>query len=293
MQTNLAAPPRTQQSRQSSPKQSSPRWFRNAELKVQARIGRVAVLLAALLFWDLSTRFGLIDSDFVSTPMAVAGAFGEMLGNSDVLSALASTGGNILLAFMIGTAVGITAGTVLGLSKTLWQAYMSPLLFLMSTPKSIFLPIFILLCGIGSTSAVVFGAFEAAVFVTINVAAGMALVEDRHMKVARAFKASRTQTILAVVFPSALPGIFTALWFGIRHAFIGVLIAELWASTDGVGGLIRVYAEQLHTDKTLALMLAVTILAIITGTAWNHLETRLTRWRQSSAAGASTTTAKS
>jgi ABC-type nitrate/sulfonate/bicarbonate transport system permease component len=293
MQTNLAAPPRTQQSRQSSPKQSSPRWFRNAELKVQARIGRVAVILAALLFWDLSTRFGLIDSDFVSTPMAVAGAFGEMLGNSDVLSALASTGGNILLAFMIGTAVGITAGTVLGLSKTLWQAYMSPLLFLMSTPKSIFLPIFILLCGIGSTSAVVFGAFEAAVFVTINVAAGMALVEDRHMKVARAFKASRTQTILAVVFPSALPGIFTALWFGIRHAFIGVLIAELWASTDGVGGLIRVYAEQLHTDKTLALMLAVTILAIITGTAWNHLETRLTRWRQSSAAGASTTTAKS
>jgi ABC-type nitrate/sulfonate/bicarbonate transport system permease component len=293
MQTNLAAPPRTQQSRQSSPKQSSPRWFRNAELKVQARIGRVAVILAALLFWDLSTRFGLIDSDFVSTPMAVAGAFGEMLGNSEVLSALASTGGNILLAFMIGTAVGITAGTMLGLSKTLWQAYMSPLLFLMSTPKSIFLPIFILLCGIGSTSAVVFGAFEAAVFVTINVAAGMALVEDRHMKVARAFKASRTQTLLAVVFPSALPGIFTALWFGIRHAFIGVLIAELWASSDGVGGLIRVYAEQLHTDKTLALMLAVTILAIITGTAWNHLETRLTRWRQSSAAGASTTTAKS
>jgi ABC-type nitrate/sulfonate/bicarbonate transport system permease component len=262
-------------------------------VKVQARFGRVAVIAAMIVAWELLTRFGLIDIDFVSTPLAVGGAFVEMLGTREVITALGSTGGNILLAFVIGTTVGIVVGTVMGLSKTLWQAYSAPLLFLMSTPKSIFLPIFILLCGIGSTSAVVFGAFEAAVFVTINVAAGMALVEDRHMKVARAFKASWGQTILNVVLPSALPGIFTALWFGIRHAFIGVLIAELWASSDGVGGLIRVYAEQLHTDKTLALMLAVTILAVVAGTIWNHLETRLTKWRQTSAAGAATTTATS
>jgi ABC-type nitrate/sulfonate/bicarbonate transport system permease component len=287
MQTNLSAPPRPQQ------RLSAPKLLRNSNVKVQARFGRVAVIAAVIVVWELLTRFGLIDIDFVSTPLAVGGAFVEMLGTREVVTALGSTGGNILMAFVIGTTVGIVVGTVMGLSKTLWQAYSAPLLFLMSTPKSIFLPIFILLCGIGSTSAVVFGAFEAAVFVTINVAAGMALVEDRHMKVARAFKASWGQTILNVVLPSALPGIFTALWFGIRHAFIGVLIAELWASSDGVGGLIRVYAEQLHTDKTLALMLAVTILAVVAGTIWNHLETRLTKWRQTSAADAATTTATS
>lgn len=272
---------------------SAPKLLRNSNVKVQARFGRVAVIAAVIVVWEVLTRLGLIDVDFVSTPLAVAVAFVEMLGTREVMTALGSTGGNILMAFVIGTAVGIVVGTVMGLSKTLWQAYSAPLLFLMSTPKSIFLPIFILLCGIGSTSAVVFGAFEAAVFVTINVAAGMALVEERHMKVARAFKASWGQTILTVVLPSALPGIFTALWFGIRHAFIGVLIAELWASSDGVGGLIRVYAEQLHTDKTLALMLAVTILAVVAGTIWNHLETRLTKWRQTSASGAATTTATS
>ncbi|MBN9129163.1 MAG: ABC transporter permease subunit [Paenarthrobacter ureafaciens] len=287
MQTKLSAPPRPQI------RMSAPKLLRNSNVKAQARFGRVAVIAAVIVAWELLTRLGLIDVDFVSTPLAVAVAFVEMLGTREVMTALGSTGGNILMAFVIGTAVGIVVGTVMGLSKTLWQAYSAPLLFLMSTPKSIFLPIFILLCGIGSTSAVVFGAFEAAVFVTINVAAGMALVEERHMKVARAFKASWGQTILTVVLPSALPGIFTALWFGIRHAFIGVLIAELWASSDGVGGLIRVYAEQLHTDKTLALMLAVTILAVVAGTIWNHLETRLTKWRQTSAAGAATTTATS
>ncbi|NWL25632.1 hypothetical protein DM794_00895 [Paenarthrobacter ureafaciens] len=287
MQTKLSAPPRPQI------RMSAPELLRNSNVKVQARFGRVAVIAAVIVVWEVLTRLGLIDVDFVSTPLAVAVAFVEMLGTREVMTALGSTGGNILMAFVIGTAVGIVVGTVMGLSKTLWQAYSAPLLFLMSTPKSIFLPIFILLCGIGSTSAVVFGAFEAAVFVTINVAAGMALVEERHMKVARAFKASWGQTILTVVLPSALPGIFTALWFGIRHAFIGVLIAELWASSDGVGGLIRVYAEQLHTDKTLALMLAVTILAVVAGTIWNHLETRLTKWRQTSASGAATTTATS
>lgn len=257
---------------------------RPADIKVQARFGRAGVILALILLWDLTTRFGLVDRDFVSTPWDVLNASGRMLDDPIVHTALATTGTSILAAFIIGTAIGIVAGTVLGLSRPLWDAYMSPLLFLMSTPKSIFLPIFILLYGIGPSSAIVFGAFEAAVFVTLNVAAGMALIDERHLKVARAFKASRWQTLLAVVFPSALPGIFTALWFGIRHAFIGVLIAELWASSDGVGALIRVYAEQLHTDKTLALMLAVSILAVLAGAIWNQIEVRLTRWRQNSLA---------
>lgn len=253
---------------------------RSPNLRVRARWGRTGVIVALILVWEITTRLGLVDKDFVSTPLRVLAALGQMLRDPVVLSALSNTGTSILLAFLLGTAIGIAAGTVMGLSKTLWDAYMSPLLFLLSTPKSIFLPIFILLYGIGPTSAIFFGAFEAFVFVALNVAAGMALVDSRHLTVARAFKASRSQTLLAIIFPSALPGIFTALWYGIRHAFTGVLIAELWASSEGVGALIRVYAEQLHTDKTLALMLAMTAIAILAGAVWNQIEARLTRWRQ-------------
>ena len=235
-----------------------------------------------IALWDIATRLELLDRDFVSTPGAVVKALGDSFGDPVVSTALMTTGSSILFAFLIGTTIGIVAGTALGLSKLLQEAFVSPLMFLLSTPKSIFLPIFILLYGIGQTSAILFGAFEASVFVAINVAAGMALVEERHLTVARAFKASRWQTLQAVVFPSALPGIFTALWYGIKHAFTGVLIAELWASSDGVGALIRVYAEQLKTDKTVALMLTVTVLAIAAGAIWDQIEKRLTRWRSSS-----------
>ena len=256
--------------------------FKSVDIKTRALWGRTALIIAMIAVWDVATRLELLDRDFVSTPGDVVKALGDSFGDPVVSTALITTGSSILFAFLIGTTIGIVAGTALGLSKLLQDAFVSPLMFLLSTPKSIFLPIFILLYGIGPTSAIVFGAFEASVFVAINVAAGMALVEERHLTVARAFKASRWQTLQAVVFPSALPGIFTALWYGIKHAFTGVLIAELWASSDGVGALIRVYAEQLKTDKTLALMLTVTVLAIAAGAIWDQIEKRLTRWRSSS-----------
>ena len=259
------------------------------DIKKRALVGRTALIIALILVWDVATRLELLDRNFVSTPGDVFKALGDSFVDPVVLTALMTTGSSILAAFVIGTTIGIVAGTALGLSRILQDGFVSPLMFLLSTPKSIFLPIFILLYGIGPTSAVVFGAFEASVFVAINVAAGMSLVEDRHLTVARAFKASRWQTLQSVVFPSALPGIFTALWYGIKHAFTGVLIAELWASSDGVGAVIRVYAEQLKTDKTLALMLTVTVLAITAGAIWDQIERRLTRWRSSSVTSGATT----
>ncbi|MET7861598.1 ABC transporter permease subunit [Streptomyces sp. NPDC005318] len=239
---------------------------------------RTWLILAALLVWELLSRT-VIDGQLVSRPSAVGVRIIAQFGDATVVSALAHTGRSILLAMTIGSLIGIALGTAVGLSRLMRDAFMTPLLFLLSIPKVIFLPLFVLVFGIGPESVVAFASFEACIYVAVSVGDGMALVQARHLRVARAFRASIPQRLITVVFPSALPGIFTGLWFGIKHAFVGVLTAEIWASTDGIGGLTRTFAENLQTSHVLALIITVSICAILLGSLWNTVESRLTKWR--------------
>jgi ABC-type nitrate/sulfonate/bicarbonate transport system permease component len=73
--------------------------------------------------------------------------------------------------------------------------------------------------------------------------------------------------------------LFTALWHGLRNGFVGVVVAQLFASTAGIGYLVRVYSNNFQTAEALALVLTISIVVILVGTGWNRLEARLTRWR--------------
>ena len=240
---------------------------------------RMLVLVAVIVVWDLVVRIKLVDPLFLAPPGKVVAASADLFTQSDVLSAFGVTGTSILVAFIIGTSAGMVVAAILGASAIAREAFLSPLAFALSTPKSIFLPVFTLIFGISGSSAAAFGAFEAFFYVVVNVLGGLDLVDGRHLRVARAFRANRRHTYLDVIIPSALPGIFAALWYGIKHAFLGVMIAQLWASQGGIGSLIRTYSATLQTEYVLAIVLVITVVAVLAGTVWTQVETRMNRWR--------------
>jgi ABC-type nitrate/sulfonate/bicarbonate transport system permease component len=257
------------------------RGSRSASEKLadRAYLIRSAILAGVIALWDVTVRLGLLDERFMPLPGDVALAVVELLGDAEARQAFAATGGQILTAFVIGTSAGMAVAVLFGASELLRRAYLSPLVFILSTPKSIFLPIFILIFGISGSSAAAFGAFEAFFYVVVNVLGGLGLVQDRHLRVARAYKASRFHRYVDVIGPSALPGVFAALWYGIKHAFLGVMIAQLWASRGGIGDLIRTYSATLKTEYVMAIVLLITVVAVVAGSLWTKLEERLNRWR--------------
>ena len=240
---------------------------------------RMVILISVIVVWDLVVRVGLVDPLFLAPPGKVAVACIDLFKQDGVVSAFGSTGGSILVAFLVGTSAGMAVAVILGASATVREAFLTPLTFALSTPKSIFLPVFTLIFGISGSSAAAFGAFEAFFYVVVNVLSGLDLVDQRHVRVARAFRANKRHTYLDVIIPSALPGIFAALWYGIKHAFLGVMIAQLWASQGGIGSLIRTYSATLQTEYVLAIVLVVTVVAVLAGILWTQVETRMNRWR--------------
>jgi ABC-type nitrate/sulfonate/bicarbonate transport system permease component len=244
-----------------------------------ATIWRTAFLVAAVFLWEVLARTGMMDEGFTSKPSSIAQAVGPLLTDPQVGSALGVTLYAVGASFLIGTSAGMLVGVVLGLQPLLRTAYFPIVMMLLGTPKSLFLPVIMLFFGLGVESAIVFGSILTFVHVTVNVVAGVDLVEPRHLMVAKAYRASRWNRFVHVILPGASPGLFTAIWHGLRNGFTGVVIAQLFTATAGIGYLVRVYSNNFQTDRALTLVLIVSFVVILVGTGWNRVEKRLTGWR--------------
>ncbi|WP_165400422.1 ABC transporter permease [Blastococcus saxobsidens] len=221
----------------------------------------------------------MIDERFASKPSSIVMAVPPLLSDPQVLEALGMTLYAVGASFAIGTAGGMLVGVILGLQPMLRTAYFPIVMMLLGTPKSLFLPVIMLFFGLGVESAIVFGSILTFVHVTVNVVAGVDLVEPKHLMVAKAYRASRWKRFRHVILPGASPGLFTAIWHGLRNGFTGVVIAQLFTATAGIGYLVRVYSNNFQTDRALTLILMVSLVLILVGTGWNHVEKRLTSWR--------------
>ena len=252
---------------------------RSAGLRDSATAWRTAFLLSVVLLWELLARTGLIDEGFTSKPSSIIAAVGPLLTDPRVGSALGVTLFAMAASFVIGTGAGMVVGIVLGLQPLLRQAYFPIVMMLLGTPKSLFLPVIMLFFGLGQEAWIVFGSILTFVHVTVNVVAGVDLVEPKHLAVANAYRAGRWSRFLHVILPGASPGLFTAIWHGLRNGFTGVVIAQLFTATAGIGYLVRIYSNNFQTDRALTLVLLVSVVVVLVGTAWNRLEKRLTRWR--------------
>jgi ABC-type nitrate/sulfonate/bicarbonate transport system permease component len=260
------------------------RWFR----RPTANLVLVGVVVAAAVVWELASRLGLVDEAFVSRPTAIAATLPDLVRDDRVRDAVTTTASSIALAVAIGVVVGIIVGYLLGSFRLLRDAFYGPALFLMSVPKSVFIPIFLVTFGINTQTAVYYGAFSGFIYVMINVVSGLDLVEERHLRVARAYGASLWHRIVHIIFPASMPGVFTGIWYGLKNGLQGVLIFELFISVGGLGGLIKFYTNGLRTDRVFALILGMSIVAILLGEGWSRLERRLSRWRPMGAAEAVT-----
>ncbi len=259
-------------------------------LRRRAALVRLGVLAVFVVVWQVAATLGLIDPLFVATPVRVAAAWVDLATSAQAWGAFEQTVQELLTAFVLGTAAGLGFGVLVSLSRPLRDAYLGPVVFMLSVPKSVFVPFFVLLFGLGRVSASIFGAFSAFFYVAVNFVGGIDLVEDRHRQVARAFGANRRFMFTDVTLPGSLPGLFAALWQGVKHGFGGVLIAELWASHGGIGQLIETYTSLFRAGHVLAITLTVALLAILMGSLWTRLEQRVD-WRKSetSATGAGAT----
>jgi NitT/TauT family transport system permease protein len=240
---------------------------------------RRLILLAVLIIWDIGARF-LGDPNLIAPPSSIARAlFTAVLPDPDIRSAILIALFEVIAAYALAVVVGLALGLAIGSSNIGRRGIYPIVLLLYAIPQVVLLPLFTLGFGIGPAAKIAFG-FSHGVFpVLVNTIAGMRNVNPLYLKAAQAMGARRSDVLRDVVFPHMVGSFFTGLRLAMTMTLLGVILAELYVSTAGIGYFTKLFAETFDPAPLFALIGTLAIMAIGLNELVRVAERRFTRWK--------------
>ena len=254
------------------------------------RLCRLALLVLLFVAWHVLTTPGLVPHFLFADDNQAAFFFGEPVKifdrirhwffiDADIYRHLAVTLCETVLAFGIGTALGLGTGLWLALSP-LAAAILDPYIKAMNAmPRVILAPIFAVWFGLGMASKVALGVTLVFFIVFFNVYQGVKEVSPVILANARMLGAGRRQLLRHVYLPSATSWVFSSLHTSVGLAFVGAVVGEYLGSSQGVGYLILQAEGSFDIDTVMAGILVLTAFALALDGLVGRVERALMTWQ--------------
>ena len=258
------------------------------------RVWQVAVLVLVLLAWQWASRDQQV-AFFISELVQVLGRlwswflpFGQgasmlfpegLAGRANIYPHLGITLLETVLAFGIGTALGLASGRWLALAP-MASAILEPYVKAAnSMPRVILAPIFGLWFGLGIWSKVALAITLVFFVVFFNVYQCVKQVSPVVLVNARILGANRRQLLRTVYLPSAMAYVFSNLHTSMGLSFVGAVVGEFLGSARGVGYLILQAEGTFDVNTVFAGIVVLTACALLLDSAVGKLERRLMKWQ--------------
>lgn len=269
MSANASAPPRALTANARKP--------RRLALPHPA-LARLAVVILLLVCWEAAARW-FVDPIFMSPPSVVAASLGRLVSSPGVPGALAITFGELGIAFLLSVIIGLALGLAVGLNRFSYRTIYPIFLLLYAIPQVTILPLIILGFGIGPESKIVFGVTHGMFPVLVTTVANLRNIRPILLASARSMGAGRWHMFRYIFLPHMIPGFFTGLRLTMSAVLLGVLLAELYASSRGIGHFTRKFTESFDPTDLFGLVSIVACMAIVLNEILRFIETRFSRWQ--------------
>jgi ABC-type nitrate/sulfonate/bicarbonate transport system permease component len=241
-------------------------------------LARFGVIVALFLLWEAAARWW-IDPMFLSPPSKVIASLGALFETKNVPAALRLTFFELAVAFALSVVIGMVVGLAVGLSRFGHRSFMPIILLLYGIPQITILPLFILYFGIGAPSKIAFGVTHGIFPIIVTIVAGVQNIKPILMTAARSMGASRWQIFRWVIFPHMIPTFFAGMRLGMAGVLLGVLLAELYVSTAGIGYFTQLFTQNFDPTKLLGLISVLAAMAIVLNEIVRRAEVHFGRWR--------------
>lgn len=241
----------------------------------------VVGILGFFGIWEIAVRTGLVDARFLPPPTEVLPTFFTILSFPDFWTSV----GHTMLAWSIGLAIAVIAGTVLGiiigLSPFMRRATHSTTELLRPIPSVALIPLAVLLFGVQIESSLMLIIYAAFWQVLIQVLYGVADVDQVAMATGRSYGMSTLQRVRHIVFPTTLPYLITGLRLGASVALILAVTAELLIGSKGIGQEIsKAQSSGLYVTM-YALIIATGLIGVVINIGARILERNVLGWHES------------
>jgi NitT/TauT family transport system permease protein len=249
----------------------------------------VVNLTAFFCIWELFARSGAVSPLFLPTASGMFAALWDGLTTSAPPGAVISGSirdhlfyslTNLGIGLGLSCMIGIPAGLLMGGNKYI-ERILSPYVWaLASLPRIALVPLFILFLGFTEKMQITIIVLSSVFPIVINAWAGVKTTEQSLLSAARVFGANRRELYMKVVLPYTLPFIIAGIQQGIGRGLVGVIIAEIFGGSNGLGYLVSRSADVFNSALMYAVLflLVVVSLSLIQITRW--LEAYVAPWRR-------------
>jgi NitT/TauT family transport system permease protein len=269
------------------------RRIRRAAGRRRLLVNALRILLLVIIIggWEFGARAGIIDPFFWGQPSGIWSQLQtwvkEGTSQGPLWEQILVTLEEAVLGFLIGVALGVTCGVILGRSRFLADVFSPYIKAANSIPRVVLGSIFAVGFGIiGIQSKVALAVVLVFFIVFFNAFQGVREVDRSLLANARILGANQWRLTTAVIIPSALTWIIASLHISFSFALVGAVVGEFLGSVEGLGELIRVAQANFNANGVFAAMAILVAVALTAEALITWLENRLLRWRPNAAAEA-------
>jgi len=205
---------------------------------------QIVLLVAFFAGWEAAVRVGLLEAFIFSSPSRMFRMLLNMLAAGELLQHIWITSWEVVVGFVIGSAMGVAISVALWWNGFLHKVLNPYLVVFNSLPKTALAPIIIVWLGNNVRAIIVTALLISVVVTVLNVLTGFMQVDSEKIKLAQSFGAKKRQVLTKVVFPASVPDLMNALKINIGLTFVGVIVGEFLVAQAGLGFLI-VYGSQI------------------------------------------------
>lgn len=256
-------------------------------------LGRLALSLpvpvAFLLLWEFAGRNRLLAGGLVPPFTRVLSTLGNwVMGigsgvpiyTATWINHVAASSGRILVGFVIGSALAVTLGILVGWSPVISRMFDPFVNLVRPISVSAWITMSITLFGLGNLPAIFLISYATFFPVYVNTVHGVRYAEGKLTHAALMLGANKRQLLWHVIVPGALPSIMTGMRVAIAVSWTTVIISEVLAVKSGLGYVLIDANDLMRLDLVISSMISVGVLGFVTDRVLAVLQRRLLHWME-------------
>jgi NitT/TauT family transport system permease protein len=246
---------------------------------------RSASVLLLAVGWEAAARLAWFNPVLFPPVTAILARFWVLIADGT----LPSQGAASLFRMAIGYGLALVAGVPLGIlmgRRPAIDGFFGPIFaFGFPVPKVALIPVVLLFFGLGHASKIALVFVDSVFPIVLSAFHGVRGVERHLVWSARAMGESETGVLLRIVWPAALPHIFTGMRLGLVVAFIVVFISEMVSAGSGLGHVMIVSARNFKIVDMYTAILSIGLLGFVFDRALLAIRARTLAWHEGEQAG--------
>ncbi|WP_398478536.1 ABC transporter permease [Tardiphaga sp.] len=250
---------------------------------------QILVAVVTIALWHVLTSVPilgriLLPPFFFSTPVDVFSQVVSWFASGMIWKHLGITLLESLLAFVIGSTLGVVIGFWFARQPLLAAIFDPYVKMANALPRVVLAPIFALWLGLGIWSKVALGVTLVFFIVFFNVYQGVKEVSPTVLANGRMLGMSERQLMRHVFWPSALSWMFSSLHTSVGFAVVGAVVGEYLGSAAGLGYVIQQAEGTFDVAGVFAGMFVLAVFVIAIDMLVTVVEKRLLVWKPDASA---------